>query len=225
MPTDVAFTTRSAAARSAASSSARPTRPRSPARAAATAARSAVRFTTVTWRAPAAARAPTTARAAPPAPSTTQRRSAGTKPTGSSASEARKPTPSVLWPTSRDPSRTTQFTASRARACSLSSSTRWATSRLVRHGHRQTVDAQRPHAVEGGTGATRFDLEGEEDPVQPGGGEGGVVDGRRARVAGGVADERRQPGLPADGRARRRQAHPPRRPCCWASFLARRKSL
>ena len=79
MPTGVALTTMSAVA----TSSRPPTRAIVGASAVAASARATVRFTTTTDWAPAPARANTTARAAPPAPSTTAVRPAGSTPASS----------------------------------------------------------------------------------------------------------------------------------------------
>ncbi len=108
IPSGVAFTTRSMPSTSVGW----PTRPTGPARAAAARPRSGVRFTTTTSRAPACDSASTTARPAPPAPTTRQRRPDGSNPC-SDRSASRKPCPSVLSPISSSWRRTTVFTARR----------------------------------------------------------------------------------------------------------------
>ena len=131
MPNGVALTTRSAdpTASARARSPGGTTEPARPASAAAVAARSGVRLRTEIWLAPPSARASTTARAAPPAPITTHRRPAGVK-SAPRASDATKPSPSVLVPRSTPSVRTMQFTASSRCATSVHSSTRATTSAL-----------------------------------------------------------------------------------------------
>ena len=96
MPSGVALTTSSQSRASAAT----PTRPPAPARPAATVPRDAVRLTTTTSPAPASARARITARAAPPAPTTRQRRPAGSN-RSPRRRAATRPGPSVLSPSPR----------------------------------------------------------------------------------------------------------------------------
>ena len=102
----------------------------------------------------------------------------------SARSEARKPAPSVLWPTSRSPSRTTQFTAPSRSACGAELVDQLGHVGLVGHGDRQPLDAERPHGVEGrrplrrpATSKARYT---QSSPARR---ERRVEDGRRARVA------------------------------------------
>ncbi len=182
---------------------------------------SGVRLTTTTSAAPASARPSTSARAAPPAPSTAHRRPATVKP-ASAASEATKPGPSVLWPTSRSPSATTQLTACNRRAVSrqIAPGRRLQAvghRRLVRHGHRQPGQGQGAHGVQRRLCPALGHLEGHVHPVEAGGGEGGVEDLGRARMTDRITDHRRHPGG-AGGRAASRRSVTPRtdlRPWPW----------
>ena len=81
------------------------------------AARSGVRLQTYTRSAPARASLGAAARAAPPAPSSSTVRPAGSSPASRRA--RRKPSPSVLWPSARPFRRRTVFTAPYPRASSV----------------------------------------------------------------------------------------------------------
>ena len=84
---------------------------------------------------------------------------------------------------------------------------------LVGHGHQQPAEVQRAHGLDrGGTLAGRH-LQCHERPVRPGGGEGGVEDGGRQRVAHRPADHRGEPGGPADHAATPAAPRGPLRRC------------
>ena len=122
------------------------TAPTGSARAAASEARSGVRFTMATSAAPARARDSTTARAAPPAPMTTQRRPEGSKP-APRRREATKPSPSVLVPVS-EPSRYDEIDRSEPPRHFAALVDAGHDVGLVRHGDRHAADAGPAHRLE-----------------------------------------------------------------------------
>ena len=187
MPTDVAFTSTSAAAMS----SSVPTRATG-ARDAASAARCWSRLTITISTTPARLSASTIERAAPPAPSTTTR--ARSTSTSSARSESTKPGPSVEAP-SVEPSsrRTTVFTDRSVDAAGSTSSTAAATSALCGVVTARPPIAERAHRRHRRRAVARRDLERNHAPVDPGGIEGGVVQRRRQRVPHRRSDHGRQP--------------------------------
>ena len=134
-------------------------------------------------RAPACASARTTARAAPPAPED------GHRPAGEvealvDLEGVDEPGPvGVVAHAARPPRRCTQFTAPRASASAREPVERGEDGRLVGHGDRQPFQAEGPHAAHGQAGGAFRHLEGQVGPVEAAGGERGVEDGRRQRVA------------------------------------------
>ena len=186
MPTDVALTTRSAAG----TSSSVPTRPGRPASAAASSPPPELRFTTATSAAPASATAATTARprrrhrAPPPA---------GHRPT---SAERRRTRRRRCCGRRGGPSRPRRSSTAPSRAAAgvqLVADARRDV--LQRHRDRQPGQRRaRPHPRSAASGVTFGDLEGDVGPVEPEGGEGGVVQDRRQRVADGRAEHRADAG-------------------------------
>ena len=119
-------------------------------------------------RARPAASARATARPAPPAPTTAQRRPSTSMPS-SSRSASTRPGPSVLSP--RRSAAAARDAVHRAEGLGVGRQLVEAVEhrRLVGHRDRQAVEAERPHAAEGQAGGALGHLEGEVGPVEPGG--------------------------------------------------------
>ena len=199
----MALTTRSTSP----TSSGRPTRATGPASATARSAGSGERLTTTTSDAPAAASARATARPAPPAPTTAHRRPVDVD---AVVDAQRVDQPGAVGVVAAQETAVARDAVHRAEGLGIGRQLVEAVEHrgLVRHRDRQPVEPERPHPAERQAGGALGHLEGEVGPVEPGGGERGVEDRRRQRVADRRADDAGRAGVPGDHAATRSPGRP-----------------